>query len=260
MTRHLRLASHIHSSWSDDCDWPLPKLARTLRRVGFDGALICDHDRTMTEDRRRRLVEECAAVGAGGFLMVPGIEYQDPDHVVHIPVFGDVPFLGRSLPVLDILKEGHSAGAVTVFAHPARAHAHARFDERWVPHLTGIEVWNRKYDGVAPNEWAARTAKQFGLGPFVGLDFHGPRQLFPLSVTVESDRTDDWTAVIDALHAGSYRATALGTSAMSVADGPVGAGLRRAERARRAMAPRIRQLESKIRRRPAATAPTGDCR
>ena len=38
-------------------------------------------------------------------LLVPGIEYEDPDNVVHIPVWGDrLPFLGAAQPTNDLTQ------------------------------------------------------------------------------------------------------------------------------------------------------------
>lgn len=253
MTGVLRIASHIHSAWSDDCSWPLEKLAGTLRRVGFDGALVCDHDRTMTDRRRDRMVAECAEITARGFLMVPGVEYQDAEHVVHLPVFGDLPFYGRGTPLVEILRDSAAAGGVSVFAHPARRSAFERFDSSWAPFLTGIEVWNRKYDGVQPNRWAASAARRHGLRPFVGLDFHGPRQLYPLALAVHGVSAPTWQPVLDALRAGRFRATAFGLDVASFTEGRLGGMVRRAEVVRKAVAPRVRAVERAVRARGPST-------
>ncbi|HYI34254.1 MAG TPA: hypothetical protein VEX88_12405 [Glaciibacter sp.] len=241
--RWIRLASHIHSSWSDDSAWTLPRLVVLLRRAGFHGALVCDHDRTMTDDRWKRVQQECAAVGrATGFLLVPGIEYQDPDHVTHIPVFGAAPFYGRSPDTSDLLRKAHGGGAATVFAHPGRLDAWRRFDPGWIPHLSGIEVWNRKYDGIAPNLWAVRTAADHGLTSFVSLDFHGRRQLYPLAMRVQSETRMTSAHVVTALRNGECRASAFGLAPERIAHGVLGGAGRGSEALRLLTAPILRRL------------------
>jgi hypothetical protein len=245
--RTLKLASHIHSSWSDDATSTLPRLVTTLSRAGFNGALVCDHDRTMTDERWRRAQRECADVSkASGFLLVPGIEYQDPDHVVHLPVFGAVEFYGRSPATSDLLPAAHGDGAATLFAHPARRNAHERFTSSWVSHLSGIEVWNRKYDGIAPNPWALKTAAEFQLNPFASLDYHGPRQLYPLAMRVNSATTILLCDVIAALRLGTASASAFGLPIQLFGSGILGAAGMHSEAARRWAAPRIRRLEQTL--------------
>jgi predicted metal-dependent phosphoesterase TrpH len=241
--RWIRLASHIHSSWSDDSSWTLPRLVVQLRRAGFQGALISDHDRTMTDDRWQRAQQECAAVGrATGFLLVPGVEYQDPDHVTHVPVFGAAPFYGRSPDTGDLLRAAHTDGAATVFAHPARRDAWERFNAAWAPNLSGIEVWNRKYDGITPNTWAVRTATTYGLNSFVSLDFHGRRQLYPLAMRVQSDARMTSADVVKALRNGDCRASAWGLTPERLSSGALGRVNRGLEALRLVTAPALRRL------------------
>ena len=42
-------------------------------------------------------------------------------------------------------------GAVAELAHPWRRNAISRYQPEWAPLLSAVEVWNRKYDGVAPH-------------------------------------------------------------------------------------------------------------
>jgi hypothetical protein len=236
----------VHTSFSDDCAWPLAKVIAPLRALGFHGALVCEHDRTMTDTKWREVVATCARLSGPGFLLVPGIEYQDPTHTVHVPVFGDVPFLGRSPDIDALLTHAERHRAVSVFAHPARRHAYRDFDPAWADRLTAIEIWNRKYDGLAPNSWATAVAAEHRLQRFVSLDFHGPRQLFPLAVSVDLPagpapvRAEE---VIAAILAGRSRPRALWSDPDRWATGAGGAVAARTERLRRSLAPRVRRLE-----------------
>jgi hypothetical protein len=246
----LRFASHIHSIYSDDSSWTLARLTRILRGAGYDGALICDHDRTMTELSWGRLREECALLSEStGFILVPGVEYQDEDHVVHLPVFGDVPFYGRSPRIGTLLEAAAGDGAATVFAHPARKNASDRFDPGWAPLLSGIEVWSRKYDGLRPNGRALDIAAGHGLTDFVSLDFHGPRQLYPLAMLVELPRGTGQRDVVAALRDGRCRASALGIRPERYGSGLLGAAGVALESTRRWAAPIVRRVEAAMKHR-----------
>jgi predicted metal-dependent phosphoesterase TrpH len=241
--KHRKLAAHIHSDFSDDCDWPLDRIVRRLRWMGYDGAMVCEHDRTMTESKWRAIIRTCAKFTRSGFLIVPGIEYQDPSHTIHMPVYGEAPFVGPSPDIPQLLAHAREHDAVSVFAHPTRRSAHDHFDQAWFADLVAIEVWNRKYDGIRPNSWALEAAARHGVARFTALDFHGPRQLFPLSLQVP-DRTGMSAAdCVAAILAGKSIAGAIGSTPDRLDTGGGARLLDRLEQARTMLAPRIRRVE-----------------
>ncbi len=171
--------------------------------------------------------------------LVPGIEYGDADNVVHIPVWGDVPYFGDGGPIGKLLPAVSEAGGVAVWAHPYRREAWRRFDASWLDHLGAVEVWNRKYDGIAPNAAAFRLACREGLPAFASLDFHSARQIFPLSLPLDvraGPGPPRATAVFEALAAGRFSARALGLPVAAVARGPGRVALQGLERLRRVTA------------------------
>src|SRR5438067_13794082 len=113
----VRVAAHVHSDWSDDAAWSLEAIARAFSRRGYRAILLSEHDHGFTRDRWSAYQQACADVSNNRILLVPGIEYQDGDNVVHIPAWGDgVPFLGASRPTLELLQAAASVGAISVFA------------------------------------------------------------------------------------------------------------------------------------------------
>src|SRR5262245_30401692 len=177
----IRVAAHVHSEWSDDASWTLADIARAFSRRRYDAVLMCEHDRGFSAEKWDDYRHACAAVSAGGITLIPGIEYQDGGNCVHTPVWGvDVPFLGESRPTLELLRAARDHNAVAVFAHPWRRNAIERYSPEWAPLLSAVEIWNRKYDGIAPRRGALEFARHEDLGPFVTLDFHTRRQFFPL--------------------------------------------------------------------------------
>lgn len=231
MTR-VRAAAHIHSEWSDDAAWPLERLVEAFGRRGCGVLLMCEHSRGFSDAKWSDYVEACAKASTQDTLIVPGIEYNDPDNVVHIPIWGRVPFLGETPDIGETLVRAEAHNGIAVFAHPWRRDAWRRFEPRWARHLTGVEVWNRKYDGWAPNRHALAYARESGLAPFVSLDFHTARQFFPLAMALEVQGPVTRPTVEDALRAGDFHALAFSRSALRMASGIAGLGLMAAEAAR----------------------------
>ena len=233
MTR-ARVAAHVHSSWSYDAQWSLPEIARAFRRRGYDVVLMSEHDRGFDQRRWAEYQRACEDASTPGITLIPGIEYEDADGVVHTPVWGDgVPFLGAARPTLDLLRAARAEGAVAVFAHPWRRQAISRYVPEWTPLLTAVEIWNRKYDGIAPNREGARLAERDNLAPFASLDFHTSRQFFPLAMSVDLDKEPSTASLVAALRGGGFRPEFLGMSVLRFTGGVEGATLRALEAARR---------------------------
>ena len=238
MTR-LRAAVHVHSDWSYDGSWTLPAIARLFERLGYDAVLMSEHDRGWDGDTWAAYREACARVDDGA-LLVPGIEYSDAENRIHVPVWGDAPFLGEGLATPDLLARVRELGASAVFAHPARRRAAEAFDPAWGRDLVGVEWWNRKTDGYAPNPGAGRELAARGAVPFASIDFHTVRQLLPLAMVLESDRGRSVEGAYRALRARRCRPEAFGTSALRFTRGRGLAATHAAERARRGTARLVR--------------------
>jgi hypothetical protein len=219
--RIVRAAAHIHSEWSDDAAWPLSRIASTFARRGCDVLLMSEHSRGFSQAKWDEYVDACADASSSGITVVPGIEYGDADDVVHIPVWGRVPFFGESPDISALLASVVEAGGTAVLAHPWRRDAWRRIEPVWSKHLDAIEVWNRKYDGICANRRSVELSRSLGIEPFAALDFHTRRQLFPLSVAIKLQqaaidppghhqsvaKADE---IYDALQAGAFSCQAFG--------------------------------------------------
>src|SRR5262249_41243582 len=156
----------------------------------------------------------------------------DPENIVHLLVWG-TPFLGDGLPTMEVLRQVTASNGIAVLAHPSRREAWKRFDPRWVEHLLGMEVWNRKADGWAPSVTAESLISGTSLVGFVGVDFHGWKQTFPLSMELKLDSTVTERAVLNCLLSRRCQAIALSTPIDKALRGWRRAGLRGAEEFRR---------------------------
>jgi len=217
-----RVVAHVHSDWSYDGSWPLERLAGAFSKRGYRAILMAEHDRGFDQAKWEAYREACAAASNPEILLVPGIEYSDPDNTVHVPVWGPVPFLGENLETASMLPAAHEAGGIAVFAHPRRKHAYAQFDPSWFRYLTGIELWNRRYDGYAPNHDVALLLRSRPeLLPFATLDFHTRRHFHPLAMVLELDGPVSEPSILSAIRARRARPMAFGQPAGRFATGPV---------------------------------------
>jgi len=244
----VRAAAHVHSDWSYDASWPLDALAQAFARRRYDVVLMAEHDRGFDAERWQAYREACAAA-SGRVLLVPGMEYEDADNVVHVAVWGeDAPYFGHGRATLETLEDARGASCIAVLAHPWRRDAFTRFRPEWAPLLSAVEIWNRHYDGVAPSREGLRLSQEHGLAPFVSLDFHTRRQFFPLAMELEVDGALTPSAVYSALAARRLRPAALRMSALRFTQGAPGATARGLERTRRAVRGPLRKLENAVRR------------
>jgi hypothetical protein len=239
-----RVAVHVHSSWSYDGEWTLPEIARAFSRRRYDVVLMSEHDRSFDQQRWEAYQEACKAASTNDITLIPGIEYEDADNIVHTPVWGGgVPFLGAGLPTLDLLKATQEEGAVAVLAHPWRKNAISRYQPEWAPLLCAVEIWNRKYDGFAPNAQAVDLVARDKIEPFVSLDFHTSRQFFPLAMSMILDGPPTPASLTEAIRKGQFQPEFLGFPAMAFTGGAGALTLRALEITRR----RVRDLARRLR-------------
>jgi hypothetical protein len=201
---------HVHSEWSYDGSWSLAALSAKFGQRGCRVLMMTEHDRGFTAGRFEEYRRACAQASSDKILVVPGIEYSDASNRVHVLAWGLVPFLGEGLPTREMLEAVNAAHGVAVLAHPSRENAWQCFAPQWAGRFLGIEVWNRKYDGWAPSESAPALLSRGDAIPFVGLDFHSPRQLFPLAMALDIQTRITEETVLDCLHARRCVAYAFG--------------------------------------------------
>jgi hypothetical protein len=214
-----RAAAHVHSTWSYDGEWTLDALARAFARRRYRVVLSSEHDRGFSNARLEEYRAACSKASSDAILVVPGIEYSDATNTVHVLVWGRLPFLGEGMPTGQLLTKVTELGGSAVLAHPWRKDAWMHIDESWIEHLAGIEMWNRKSDGWAPEPRALATARPLSLMPFASLDFHRRRQFFPLRMRlqVEGDLCEE--SVLQTLRAHRCHPTAFGVDARIFASG-----------------------------------------
>lgn len=229
----VRAAFHVHSEWSYDAKLTLEEIATLFRDQGCDVVFMCEHDRGFSTERMQTYIEACREASTIGPLLVPGIEYADPQDRVHVPVWGPVPFLGEAVPTTELLRAVDAHGGAAVLAHPVRRDAWQIFEQEWLQLSSGIEIWTRKWDGWAPNRRACRMAAEAGLVGVGALDLHRAHQMFPLRMELELDRPLSGEACVDAFRQGRSRALIGEHPVAPLTRGGMGATARAVERIRR---------------------------
>src|SRR6267143_130005 len=84
------------------------------------------------------------------------------------------------------------------------------FEPHWAGQLLGIEIWNGKYDGWAPNQTSPPLLQISSAIPFVGLDFHTHGQSFPLAMGLELQTEVTKETVLQCLRSHRCHARAFG--------------------------------------------------
>lgn len=233
---------HVHSEWSYDAKWPLRDLAHEFTGRGYRVILSTEHDRGFSEERLQKYRAACAEASSPELLVVPGIEYSDPNNVVHILTWGLNRFLGEGLPTSELLAKVKAENGIAVMAHPARREAWKVYDRSWANYLTGIELWNRKCDGWAPSQVAPRLLDGTGLVPFASLDFHQKNQLFPLAMQLDLSAVSE-DAVVKCIADRECRPLAFSAPVETYAKGWRRPAVHSVERMRRTAAPFYRWLK-----------------
>jgi len=241
-----RFAIHAHSEWSNDGRWPLLTLARLFASLGYRGVLMSEHDRDFDEDRWVAYQQECGRASSSRFLVIPGIEYSSADNLIHVPTWGDLPFLGEGLDTTMMLREVRARGGVAVLAHPSRQAAWKTYREEWSRYLLGVEIWNLKYDGYAPSTDGIELWRQHpSLMPFAALDFHRARHIFPLAIEIRVNASLTRQSVQAALQEKECRSIAFRSPAETFTRGRRGQSLTELERWRNSVFRRVGRVVSK---------------
>lgn len=241
---NIRAATHIHSNWSYDGHWPLASLSKFFHRIGYHCILTTEHDISFDETKWQSYRRACIDNSGGSFLIIPGIEYSDPQNLVHILVWGDIPFLGKGRETGDLLQDASASGGIAVLAHPSRRDAWKKYERSWADYLLGMELWNRKVDGVSPGDKALTLLKQDAtLLSFAGLDFHYINQFFPIYMRIQVNGGLSEKCVIEELRKGRSVAKVAGIPVRYLSSGVLLKAASRFEQLRRYLRIKIKGVE-----------------
>ncbi len=209
----MKLDMHCHTKeGSPDCKLELLQNIELLKKKGFHGMLITDHDSYKAYRYYKKLSNK-----PEDFVVLKGIEYDtiDAGHMLIImPTGVKLPILElRGLPVLLLIEIVHHYGGIIGAAHPCgekflsiRNTLRDKIAGNIYRKFDFIEGYNACEDADS-NMRAMRLAKEYGLPCFGGSDSHRPDGV-GFGYTILQDNISTETELINYILAG--KATMVG--------------------------------------------------
>jgi len=165
----------------------LSVIARLGERLGASAVVMSEHDFDFTPLKWDDYVEACLRASTPGCVMIPGIEYSSPNDDIHVVTMGTPRFHGARRDLLETILAVRMEGGAAVLAHPRRRDVFNKITGDLLDVLDGIEIWNRKVDGLLPVNAYFKLARNRALAPIVAMDLHTWRQVFPMWNEISAD-------------------------------------------------------------------------
>ena len=143
---------HLHTSYSKDGHEKPEAMARILKKKGFGGMAITDHNTVEGALKKYRFRE---------FIIIPGIEVSsDRGHILGIGIQDRI----KKRRAEEVIDEIRDSGGVAIFAHPYRMFSGAiknfeglKFDGIEAFNARSFPNQNRRAAGLAIKEGGAAT-------------------------------------------------------------------------------------------------------
>ena len=149
---------HLHTCYSEDGHEKPETMAKVLKRKGFAGMAITDHNTVEGALKKYHFNE---------FIVIPGIEVStDRGHILGIGVQDRI----TKKRAEDVIDEIHDNGGVAIFAHPYRIFSGAIKNFEGLK-FDGIETFNAR-SFPSQNKRAAKLAAGMGGATTGGSDAH----------------------------------------------------------------------------------------
>jgi hypothetical protein len=179
----------------------LSAIARLGEHLGASAVVMSEHDFDFSPTRWGDYVKACRKASTVKCVIIPGIEYSSPDDDIHVVTMGTPFFHGARNDLLETLTSVHLEGGAAILAHPRRRDCFNKISSDLLDLLDGVEIWNRKVDGLLPVNTYFRFARDHGLAPIVAMDLHTWRQVFPMWNEISAEpELPDGDGVAAALH------------------------------------------------------------
>jgi len=182
-----RVIVHAHSLWSYDGTKTLGELSRLFSPFA-NILMMTEHSQRFSASRFKEYQDECSDASTQSLRILPGMEYSTEKNEIHILTWGINEYLGEELRVETILAKVAQAKGVAILAHPGRREIWKKYDHTWTNNLYGIELWNRKTDGLSSSRHAEKLLQITKLNAIASLDFHEKNQIYPLYNILRSNR------------------------------------------------------------------------
>jgi hypothetical protein len=194
--------SHAHSTYSFDGRLGLRELQSLLTDAKIDFCLMSEHVESLDYPKIVAMLADYVTLPPDGCLMIPGIEIDD----LHILIYG-VAAVEPYGSIEELAAQMFHRGSLVFVSHPVKVKG--KLPEAILPWLTGVEIWNTRYDGrSAPRPWNLKLWAELGrerglLQPLVGVDFHRTSDLSQVRVDVDCEKESG--AILEAIRSGRHR-------------------------------------------------------
>lgn len=154
----MRYDLHVHTHYSPDGLIPPVEMARQLRKQGFAGMAITDHDTAAGALKSYDIHD---------FLIIPGIEVSTTQgHLLGLGITDEI----RSRDPATAIEEIHAQGGIAVIPHPFRRSSPSISTIKGLD-VDAVETFNGR-NFPRQNEQAATLAARHGLPTTGGSDAH----------------------------------------------------------------------------------------
>ena len=192
-----RGAIHIHSTHSYDGKSTLNELKKKAVFLGLDFIALTEHIENLDDESVNVYLRECEKLSDEKFLIIPGFEYSEfKDHILAI----GFKKLFRNLTELELIKYAKKLDSIVILAHPKKEGYFV--DSKVLENIDGLEIWNRKYDGIAPNNKSIEILNGDTLA-FGGNDLHSSYEMGGITYEVDAEKLGE-TYILKALKMGKY--------------------------------------------------------
>lgn len=154
----MRYDLHVHTHYSKDCSVAPTAMARHLKKQGYAGMAITDHDTT---------AGALKSYDISNFLVVPGIEVSSTrGHLLGLGIIADI----KSKDPMTAVEEIHAQGGIVIVPHPFRRSSPSIATIEGLD-VDAVETFNGR-NFPRQNEQAAALARRHHLPVTGGSDAH----------------------------------------------------------------------------------------
>jgi len=169
--RRVKVAIHLHTDHSFDCNIPAEVLVERARREGIDVVAVTDHD---------TIAGALAVREIGGVRVIVGEEISSRDgHIIGLFLEQTVP---PGLSGAETIERIHAQGGLAVAAHPFAMLCRdslGRAAELLADLFDAVETHNAQNPLPWDDQRAARFAARYALAACMGCDTHVRGRLAP---------------------------------------------------------------------------------
>lgn len=166
----MKFDLHIHTKYSLDGKEEPEKIAKFLKKIGYNGMAITDHETTKGVKTK-----------IDDFLIIPGEEIKtNAGHILALGIYEEI----KSRDGEEVIEEIHDNGGIAVIAHPFR------FSRPRVKKIDAVEIINGRNFPIQ-NKRAIIYARKLNYPVTGGSDGHFIWEMGRVYTIMNAENVDD---------------------------------------------------------------------